>query len=48
MVRVVRRAERGVIGERHYTTPLEPGMLLKCSKCDQWHTVHDGRRTSST
>jgi len=26
------------------TTTLEPGILLKCSKCGQWHTVHDGRQ----
>ena len=27
-------------------TTLEPGILLKCSKCGQWHTVHAGRRSS--
>jgi hypothetical protein len=32
------------IDSHENTTPLEPGMLLKCSKCGQWHTVHDGRR----
>jgi hypothetical protein len=26
-------------------TTLEPGILLKCSKCGQWHTVHPGRRS---